>query len=259
MTVVLKVQLPELRDDLMPEEMGEIAVDWKDTLTFKREKVWDNLNRKIPDEQHYIDYLAIPSYTNWYDFVNPNWPKHKKATLKQKFGVLGGASYFLTNVYYAIGLDYRFTNGVTSNVDKFKGRVYQIWKLTGDNDKVFGPLQKLQMALTGNIAKLKKAVIEDFDAINVLVEPVPPMFDPAVLSMCVSAVVQKATEMYRMGRLAVQAGEDPTPYCDEFNSFCTSLINTFYNEEIYPADSYIRLIYDETINQFYIEVQIAIP
>jgi len=256
MPVVLNVDLSELRDDLMPPEMQLIADDWKDTLTFKRTKVYDNLKRKIPDEAHYIDYLAVPSYTNWYGFVNPSWPKFKKATLKQKFGVLGGASYFLTNVYYAIGLDYRFSEGVSKNVDKFRGRVYEIWKLTGDNDKVIGPLQKLQMALTGNIAKLKKAIIEGLDVIDMLVEPVPPMFAPEVLNMCVSAVIQKATETYRMAKLVMQAGEDPTPYFTEFVTFCDNLITTFPHPNVDPENSSIAMMYDETAKLIYIEVVI---
>ena len=259
MGVVLNVDLSELRDDLMPPEMQLIADDWKDTLTYKRTKVWDNLNRKIPDEEHYIDYLAVPSYTNWYGFVNPSWPKFKKAVLKQRFGVLGASSYFLTNVYYAIALDYKFTEGVTENINKFRGKVYQIWKLTGDNDKVFGALQKLQMALTGNTAKLKKAVIEGLDVINTLVEPVPPLFAPEVQSMCVSAVIQKATEIYRLAKLVMQAGEDPTPYFTEFNTFCTNLINTFANPQVDPGNCFVRMDYNTATGLIVISVQIATP
>jgi len=256
MAVKLDIIVYELRDDMMPPEMAEIADDWRDTLVFKREKVYDNLSRKIPDEQHYIDYLAVPSYTNWYGFANPYWPKFKKATLKQRFGVLGGASYFITNVYYAIGLDYRFTDGVKSNKDKFKGRVYQIWKLTGDGDKIAGPLQKIQMALTGNIAKLKKVLIPNWDVVNTIAEPVPPMFKPEYLNMCVSAIVQKATEMYRLGRLALQAGEAPDPYTNEFNTFSQQLIATFGNPDLDPYSSGVAMGYDETLNAFYFAIAI---
>ena len=249
----LNVQLFEFSDEELPERFGEIKDDWESTLKSKVQKVWDNLHAKIPDESAYLEKLAIPSYTNFYNFVNPNFPKATRAILKQRFGVLAGATYFLNNVYYAIGMDQRFSDGVTNNKGKFESRVRLMWRITGDNDKAVGLLPKLAMALEGDIVKLSKYIGGD-DQVNVMEYDCPPAFDIKYLNMCVSAIVVKFTEIYRLSRLILQGGGDPLTLKDEFETFTSGMISAFAHPDIDPTNSAITMGYDDTKDKYYVQV-----
>jgi len=257
MAVVFEGVFGEIKPSELPENIDvDIANDWYDILTAKRDKIATRLNEVIPDEAAYQSRIAEVATAEFENVLNPNYYKTERALRKFKIKVKRGGSAWLNNVASAFAEGGRFEQGVAANKDKFKANVLYTLRFTGDMNKVWGCVPKAIKAIQGK-AKILEKIKGSYDSLTGT--PVR-MFKVVHLSRIAAALSNIFVEGLVQARMAEEAGDDPTTILDDYNTIIADYVtSTFLDDSLDPANSSITLEYDSVADRLKIHVVQATP
>lgn len=257
MAVVFEGVFGEIKPTELPEGIDtDIAQDWYDILTAKRDKIATRLSEVIPDEAAYQSRIAEVGEAEFTDVLNPNYYKTERALRKYRIKVKRGGSAWLNNVASAFAEGGRFENGVAANKDKFKANVLYTLRFTGDKNKVWGCVPKAIFAISGK-AKVLEKVKGSYDSLTGT--PVR-MFKVTHLSRITAALANIFTEGLVMARMGIEAGETVDDILTDYNTIIADYVtSTFLDTTLDPTNSSITLEYDSVADRLKIHVVQATP
>jgi len=257
MAVVFEGIFGEIKPTELPENTDvDIANDWADILTAKRDKIKARLNEVIPDESAYLSRIAEVAEAEFTNVLNPNYYKTARALRKFRVKVRKGGSAWLNNVASAFAEGGRFESGVNANKDKFKNNVIYTLRFTGDMNKVWGCVPKAICAIQGK-AKVLEKVKGSYDSLSGT--PVR-MFKVEHVSRISAALANIFVEGLVMARMEEEAGGDPNTILDDYNTIIADYVSsTFLDPNLDPSASSITLEYDATGDRLRIHVVQATP
>jgi len=257
MAVVFEGVFGEIKPTELPEGIDtDIAQDWYDILTAKRDKIATRLSEVIPDEAAYQSRIAEVGEAEFTDVLNPNYYKTERALRKYRIKVKRGGSAWLNNVASAFAEGGRFEGGVAANKDKFKANVLYTLRFTGDKNKVWGCVPKAIFAINGK-AKVLEKVKGSYDSLTGT--PVR-MFKVTHLSRITAALANIFTEGLVMARMGIEAGEVVDDILTDYNTIIADYVtSTFLDTNLDPTNSSITLEYDSVADRLKIHVVQATP
>jgi len=257
MATVFEGVFGEIKPGELPENIDvDIANDWADILTAKRDKIKARLNEVIPDESAYLSRIAEVAEAEFTNVLNPNYYKTARALRKFRVKVRKGGSAWLSNVASAFAEGGRFEKGVAANKEKFKNNVIYTLRFTGDMNKVWGCVPKAIHAIQGK-AKVLEKVKGSYDSLSGT--PVR-MFKVEHVSRISAALANIFVEGLVMARMEEEAGGDPNTILDDYNTIIADYVNaTFLDPNLDPTNSKITLEYDATGDRLKIHVVQATP
>jgi len=257
MAVVFEGIFGEIKPTELPEGINtEIAQDWYDILTAKRDKIKARLNEVIPDEAAYESRIVDVATAEFENVLNPNYYKTARALRKFKIKVKRGGSAWLNNVASAFAEGGRFESGVSANKSKFEANVLYTLRFTGDKNKVWGCVPKAIFAISGK-AKVLEKVKGSYDSLTGT--PVR-MFKVEHLSRISAALANILVEGLVMARMGIEAGEVADDILTDYNAIIADYVNaTFVDPTLDPASSSIALEYDSVADRLKIHVIQATP
>ena len=152
MPTIYEVHLGLLTEAEIPTRFDEVRDDWETTLKAKRSKIITNLQAVIPDESAYVSKVVDRSNTAYSDFIGTDHPRYDEIMLKRQIKMEAAKSDYITNRDSAFAEGGRFETQVTANKGKFRRNAVIIWMVTGDRDKIYGPVPKAKYVLLGSKA-----------------------------------------------------------------------------------------------------------
>ena len=233
----------------------EIFNEWEQTLKNERARILHGLQTQIPDEANFVNKIAEASAEEYANFVNPNYVDADIIKMKQRVKLRRAYPDWKSGIESAFAEGGAFETNVTNKRSKFEKRVLYTLSLVGYKyggpDK-WGPLAKAVHLITGDITVERYMGANDSltgHAYNVI-KPLHRKFFKA-------HVMGAGVRFGVLAKFADEAGyTDLRNQCiNNFNTLVSDLINALALDNIDKANTYIKLVFDESTGEWRIEAK----
>jgi len=261
MGVIFEAHFGLLTAAELPAEISEIGDDWAGTLASKRQKVHTNLRRVIADEDDYLTKIVDRSNAGYEEFIGTDHPDYNEIMLKRAVKMPGSATDWINNVDSAFAEGGDFEANVTANKQKFLNKAKVILRVVGDSDKIYGPVQKLSIALDGKKSILDAMVDSNKD--HVITEDTLKRFfvDKGFKTSVVKFVNQALSYVvYALDSGKYDDAWIETNIAAKYNNLLAAMVNAnTVNSELDPANCSITIEKDATTGRWGVKLVEATP
>ena len=232
---------------VLPSEVPEDVInEWEQTLKAERQRIYNALITKIPNEDAFKKRIADASSDVWETFVNPNYTRKDPNVikLKQRLKLARAYGSWREGIDTAFAEGGTFEKNVTAKKSKYHMARYVIAHVGWKPKLFWGPLAKAVYLICGDTRPLRYLTENDTfsgDVVRAIKLPYVNYVRPMLIAKGVYGGV--------MAMYAHEAGEETLrdDIISKVNSELATIINAF-KEDTYNVT--LELIYDAVADQF---------